>query len=127
MKPRLTFAQEAMVDLVLQDPSVTSDELAEIFNSTRIAINKVINGQKFRDRVDERKFQLIDPAISKNLNERIRSVTIKTLDLVNERLDTNRNPEYALNVLRLTNLISKTPDRIPKAVKHNGNLHRAPK
>lgn len=108
---RLTYTHEAMIDLILQEPTVTYEELSEIFGCTKRWISHVVSSDSFKARLAERKSALIDPQISRSLNERLRGVTVKAIDLISEKLSSeDAGAAYALEALGVaTSAMSKAP------------------
>lgn len=96
---RLTYTHDAMVDLILQEPTVTHAELAEVFGYSASWIQRVVGSDAFAARLAERKAALIDPHIARSLNERLRGVTIQALDIVGNKLSAEQSAGYALEVL----------------------------
>jgi hypothetical protein len=97
---RLTYTHDAMVDLILQEPTVTHKELAEIFQYSAGWIQRVCASDAFQARLAERRAQLVDPHVARSLNERLRGVTIKAIDIIDERLSTEEaGAGYALEAL----------------------------
>ena len=97
---KLTYTHEAMVDLILQEPTVSYKELAEIFGFSEGWIARVVSSDAFAARLAERKAALIDPIIAKSLNERLRGVTVKAIDLIAEKLSSEEaGAAYALDAL----------------------------
>lgn len=97
---RLTYTHDAMIDLILQEPTVTYSELAEIFGFSQRWISHVVSSDAFKARLAERKAALVDPQISRSLNERLRGVTVKAIDLISEKLSSeDAGAAYALDAL----------------------------
>ncbi len=97
---RLTYTHDAMVDLILQEPTVTHAELAEIFSYSAGWIARVVSSDSFQARLAERKAQLIDPHIARSLNERLRGVTVRAIDIIQEKLSTEEaGASFALDAL----------------------------
>lgn len=97
---KLTYTHEAMIDLILQEPTVKYSELAEIFGFSEGWIARVVNSDAFAARLAERKAALIDPQISRSLNDRLRGVTVKAIDLISEKLSSEEaGASYALEAL----------------------------
>jgi len=106
---KLTYTHEAMIDLILQEPTVSYKELAEIFGFSEGWIQRVVGSDAFKARLSERKAALIDPVIARSLNERLRGVTVKAIDLISEKLASEEaGAAYALDALGIaTSAISK--------------------
>lgn len=98
---RLNYTHEAMVDLILTEPTVTPGELAQIFNRSRGWISRILASDSFQARIAERKAQLIDPMVAATLDERLRGVAIQSIDLIQEKLTTEESAAYALEALGL--------------------------
>ena len=97
---KLTYTHEAMIDLILQEPTVSYKELAEIFGFSEGWIARVVSSDAFAARLAERKAALIDPIIAKSLNERLRGVTVRAIDLIAEKLSSEEaGAAYALDAL----------------------------
>lgn len=97
---KLTYTHEAMIDLILQEPTATHKELAEIFSLSEGWISRVVASDAFIARLAERKAALIDPVIARSLNERLRGVTVKAIDLISEKLSSEEaGAAYALEAL----------------------------
>lgn len=97
---KLTYTHEAMIDLILQEPTVTYKELAELFGFSEGWISRVVASDSFKARLAERKAALIDPVIARSLNERLRGVTARAVEIVAEKLDKEEvSAAYALDAL----------------------------
>ena len=97
----LTYTHEAMIDLILQEPTVTPTELATLFGHSKAWISCILSADSFRARLAERKGQLLDPYIAQSLNERMKSVAIRAIDIVEEKLMSERSASYAIDALGL--------------------------
>lgn len=97
---RLTYTHDAMIDLILKEPTVTYEELAEIFGFSRGWISRVVGSDAFQARLAERKATLIDPQIARSINERLRGVTVRAIDVIADKLDKDEvSAAYALDAL----------------------------
>ena len=109
---KVSYTHEAMIDLILQEPTVTQVELAEVFGYSIGWVQTVLSSDSFRARLAERKAALVDPAIANSLNERLQTVAIKSLDLVSEKLSVEQSAAYAMDAL---GLVSRSLNLKPKA------------
>jgi hypothetical protein len=98
---RLTYTHDAMVDLILQDPTVTPSELAALFGYSAGWIQRVVSSDSFQSRIAERKAALIDPIIARSLNERLRTMAIQSVDIINDKLAAEQSASYAIDALGL--------------------------
>lgn len=98
---KLTYTHEAMVDLILQEPTVTHEELAEVFGYSSNWISRIVSSDAFIARLADRKSQLIDPQIARSLNERLTGVAIQSLDIISNKLNAEQSAAFALDALGL--------------------------
>lgn len=99
---RLTYTHEAMVDLIIAEPTVKPGELAELFGYTPGWISRILVSDSFQSRLAERKSALTDPLIAQSLNERLRGVTMQAVEIVSEKLNSaDASASYALDALGL--------------------------
>lgn len=97
---RITYTHDAMIDLIIQEPTVTYKELAELFGHSAAWIARIVGSDAFKARLAERKSELVDPAIARSLNDRLRGVTTKALDIISDKLDApEAGAQYALEAL----------------------------
>lgn len=96
---KVTYTHEAMIDLILQDPTVQPKELAELFNYTSAWISRILASDSFQARLAERKGQLIDPIIAQSLNERMKGVAIQSLEIISDKLEVEQSASYAIDAL----------------------------
>jgi hypothetical protein len=100
---KLSYTHDAMIDLILKAPTVTHEELAEIFGYSKGWIARVCGSDAFQARLEQRKAQLIDPIIQRSLNERVRGVTITAIDKIQEKLSSDEvGAAYALQALGIS-------------------------
>lgn len=96
---RLTYTHEAMIDLILQEPTVNIAELSELFGFSTGWISRVIGSDSFKARLAERKAVLIDPHIAQQLNDRFSGVAIQAVEIIQKKLDTEQSAMFAIEAL----------------------------
>lgn len=97
---KINYSHEAMIDLILAEPSVTNKELAEIFNYTEAWISHVRKSDSFQARVAERKAVTIDPRIRQNLEDRLAHVATSSIAKIQEKLEApDASAAFALDAL----------------------------
>jgi uncharacterized protein YciW len=96
---KLKYTHEGMIDLILQDPTVTAPELAKLFGFSTFWVQRVIASDSFQARLAERRRGVIDPVVAATVNERLMSVTLHALTVLEEKLDTEASAEVALEAL----------------------------
>jgi uncharacterized protein YciW len=98
---KLKYTHEAMVDLIVAEPTVSTAELAELFGYTQAWVARVIASDSFQARLASRKGELVDPHLAQHLNERLRGVALHAVELVGQKLDAEESASYALDALGL--------------------------
>lgn len=99
---RVKYSHDAMIDLMIAQPSVSQGELAQHFGYTQAWVSRVINSDAFQARLALRKEDLVDPTIVASIDEKMRAVAAKSLDVVLEKLATVQNFDHALKAFEAT-------------------------
>lgn len=98
---KISYSHESMIDLIIQDPTVTSKELATLFGYSPAWIARILVSDSFQSRLAQRKSALIDPIISRSLNDRLRTVAIRSMEVIEEKLAAEPSAAYAMEALEL--------------------------
>lgn len=98
---KIGYTHEAMVDLIIAEPTVSNVELAEIFGYSAGWVCRILASDSFQARLAERKGQLIDPIVAATLDERLRGVAIHSMTLIQEKLTAEESASYAIDALGL--------------------------
>jgi len=97
---RLNYSHEAMIDLILAEPSVTNKELAAIFSYSEAWISHIRSADSFKARIAERKASTVDPRIRQNLEDRLAGVAAASIGKIQEQLSKEDvSAAYALDAL----------------------------
>lgn len=83
------YPHEAIIDEILIDPSVSQAELAARFKYSQTWMSIIMNSDAFKQRLAERKVELIDPKITASIEDRLNAVAKRSLDRIMERLDSS--------------------------------------
>ena len=75
------FRLEAVVDLVLQHPEYNAPEIAQAFNRSINWAYQITSSSAFKQKLAERKEQLIDPFISRTITDRFEALSNRALDI----------------------------------------------
>ena len=98
---KVSYTHEAMIDLIIADPTVSSSELAEVFGYSQAWIARICASDSFQSRLAQRKGALVDPIISRSLNERLRAVAMRSMDVIEQKLIAEPSAQYAMDALEL--------------------------
>jgi hypothetical protein len=77
---------DAMVDLVIARPSITTDEIAQHFGYSPSWITVIITSDRFKDKLADRREEVIDPVLMASLEEKIKAVTDKAVEIILAKL-----------------------------------------
>lgn len=83
---KISYTHDAMIDMIIQEPSISQGKLALAFGYTQAWVSIVMASDAFQARLAERKEELIDPAIRATIEERFRAVTNRSLEILAEKL-----------------------------------------
>lgn len=109
---RLNYTHDAMIDLIIAEPTVTPTELAQLFGYSAAWVSRILGSDSFQARLAERKAQLIDPVVAHSLNERLRGVTIQAVEIIKEKLESEESAAYAIEALGIAT-VGMTKHRSP--------------
>lgn len=93
---RVKYSHDAMIDLIIAQPGVKQGEIAKHFGYTQAWVSRIMNSDAFLARLASRKADLVDPSIALTIDERLRAVAAKSLDVVLEKLELVPTGEFAL-------------------------------
>lgn len=97
----ISYSHDAMIDLIMQDPSVSAKEIAVVFGYSPAWVSRILASDSFCARLAQRKSALIDPIIARSLNDRLRAVAVRSMDVIEERLAAEPSAQYAIDALEL--------------------------
>lgn len=83
---RVKYSHDALIDEIIANPTIPQGELAKRFGYTQTWLSRVMNSDAFLARLAVRKQDLVDPAITVSVDEKLREVASRSLDVVLEKL-----------------------------------------
>lgn len=99
---KVHYTHDAMIDLIIANPAISQNEIAAIFGYTPAWVSIIFNSEAFRERLEERKAELVDPAIVASIETKLRALVDTSTQVVLERLSVTRDPKLALRALEVT-------------------------
>ena len=97
---KVKYSHDAMIDQIIQNPQVSQNQLAAMFGYTVGWVSQVVNSDAFRERLAERKEEVVDPLLRMSLEERIRGAVDLSLQVIMQKLsDGGGNINAAIRVL----------------------------
>lgn len=84
---RVSYTHDAMIDLLIANPSITNNALAEAFGYTPAWVSRIKNSDAFQNRLAARKADLVDPELTLTIEEKLAHVAHRGLDILAEKLE----------------------------------------
>lgn len=83
---RVGSIHDAMIDYLIQNPGVKGIQIAKKFGYTASWVSCIMNSDEFKTKLDARRTELVDPVLRMTLEERIKTVTMRALEVLGEKL-----------------------------------------
>lgn len=99
---RVKYSHDAMIDLIIANPMMTQAQLAQQFGYTQPWVSRIFNSDAFLARLAERKGDLVDPSIALTIDEKLRAVADRSLDVVLEKLSLTPTFDMAIKAAEVT-------------------------
>lgn len=96
---KVRYSHEAMIDVILTNPTMTQDELAKQFGKSRGWISIVMGSDAFQGALAKRRDDVTNPELIATIEERFRGVVQQSLQIISEKLDLTKNTDLALKAL----------------------------
>ena len=93
---------EAIIDALIQNPTLNNKQLAQAFEMSAPYIGRIIQSDIFRSRLIERKAELIDPLIMQGAEERLKALMVDSMEVLAEKLALNPNADLAMETLKVS-------------------------
>lgn len=99
---RVSYTHDALIDMIIANPAISQGELAKAFGYTQGWLSRVMNSDAFQARLAARKTEVVDPQLVLSIDEKLRALASKSLDVVLDKLTVTQNPDTALKALEVT-------------------------
>lgn len=99
---RVSYSHDAMIDFILANPMAAQGQIASHFGYTQAWVSRIMNSDAFLARLAERKTELVDPTIVATIDEKLRALAAKSLDVVLDKLTVSGSPDMALKALEVS-------------------------
>jgi hypothetical protein len=99
---RTHYSHEAMIDVLIAEPTITQGELAIKFNRTQGWISRIIGSDSFQGALAKRREEITDPFLVATIEERMKCLATQSLDVLARKLDLADNADIALKTLDIT-------------------------
>lgn len=83
---KVRYSHDAMIDMIVANPWVSQNKLAEVFGYTPAWVSLVMSSNAFKERLAARKAELVDPTIVSSVEERFQAMVTRSLEVLQEKL-----------------------------------------
>lgn len=94
------YSHEAMIDLILANPSVDQNELAAYFGYSPSWVSMIITSDSFQAALAAKREKIIDPVLRGAIEESFKGLVLRSIEIVRKKLDGDVNLDSALKVLQ---------------------------
>lgn len=83
---KVRYTHEDCINRILAEPTISQNTLAELYGYTPGWMSIIVNSDAFQARLAERRAELVDPILQVTINERFKALTIRSLEVLQEKL-----------------------------------------
>lgn len=98
---KVNYTHEDMIDFILANPKVSQTEIARRYGYTNGWVSRIISSDAFRAMYARRRDEVIDPVVLQEAEERFRALTIRSIDVIMEKLDSAPTADIGLKALEI--------------------------
>lgn len=99
---KTSWSHEAMIDRMLEDPTLTQRQLAVEFQVSESWLSTIVGSDVFQAALAKRRDDLMDPALVASLEERFKGAINLSLNVIMEKLEISRNTDLAIKTLDIS-------------------------
>ena len=99
---RVHYSHEAMIDVLLAEPTITQRELAKRFDRSENWISIVIGSDSFQAALAKRRDDLMNPEVIATIEERLTGLAHQSLQVIAENLEKTRNIDVAFKAIDIS-------------------------
>lgn len=96
------YSHEAMIDVIIAEPTITQNELAKRFDRSVPWISRIIGSDAFQAALAKRREEITDPFLIATMEERFNGLARQSLDIIAQKLETSQNTDLALKALDIS-------------------------
>jgi hypothetical protein len=84
---KINYTHDNMIDLIISQPGISQGALAAIFGYTQSWISTIMASDAFKERLAARRMEVVDPVLVATIEERFEAVTMRSLEVLQEKLE----------------------------------------
>lgn len=99
---RVHYSHEAMIDVIIAEPTITQKELAGRFGRSMGWISIVMGSDAFQAALAKRRDDLMDPEFVATLEDRFKGLALQSLQIIAKKLEDTQSTELATKSLEIS-------------------------
>lgn len=100
---KTNYTHDALIDAILANPEMTQRQFAGIFGYSETWLSIVMNSDAFKEKLVERREEVVDPILKATIQDRLNAVANKSLDNILQSMhDKPADMKTATKALELT-------------------------
>lgn len=99
---KVRYTHDGMIDLIVANPALSQGEIAATFGYSQTWVSIVFNSDAFKERLEDRKAELVDPVIRATIEEKFKALANLSMEIVLEKLHATRSEHTALKALDIS-------------------------
>lgn len=99
---RMHYSHDAMVDLIIADPTIKQNQIASTFGRSVPWISRILGSDSFQAALAKRREELTDPFLVATIEERMKGLAMQSIDVLAEKLAVSSNADLALKALDIS-------------------------
>jgi len=84
---KVSYTHDAMIDMLVANPGISQGELAAHFGYTPAWISTIMSSDAFKEKLEARREEMVDPIIRVTMEDRFKAVVMKSLEVLQEKLE----------------------------------------
>jgi hypothetical protein len=105
---QVRYTHDDMVDTIVANPVISQNELAARYGYTASWVSQIITSDAFQARLHERREELTDPTIRATMKERFEALIMRSIEILNEKLNKPSDKVSDQLVLQTLGLASRS-------------------
>jgi hypothetical protein len=83
---KIHYTHDAMIDMILSEPSISQDQLAVRFGYSASWISQVICSDAFQAKLAQRRNELVDPVLAQSIDTQFKGLVSRSMEILREKL-----------------------------------------
>ena len=99
---KVRYTHDALIDMVLAQPTLSQGQLAAIFGYTQSWLSIIMNSDAVRERMEARRKEVVDPVLLATTRDRLEALAQKSAEVLLEKMAVSADGNLAVKVLDVT-------------------------